>query len=359
MRIISLFLLLLSQVSYAQSSSIKSVLQQIDFKKDTVESVFIWVADNIRYDVKKLNKLKETPIAKRQNQRSISPEEHRAALINDALKNKKGVCEEYAAVFDALVKALGYEAYIVDGYTKKQNGNINRKIGHAWNAVKVNGTWKLYDATWGAGYVVEGKRFDKEYKPQWYAVEPGEMIKTHMPFDPLWQLITPITYHDFENNKRVVTDKKNISPEALSEYLEQDEKLQMESQMKRSQEMGDGTSLLKRWRKDLAQNISRHGINSKVDDLNAANERFSQGVKYFNGFIAAQKKQFKGKKYALGVTKSNLEAAKVEVAAALEVYNSVEVEDRKGKRQVDDAIDSGNKLLSEIDRALVYLAKQK
>ncbi len=359
MKKITLLFLLLSQFGHAQLGPIQTVIKEIDFKSDTIESVFLWVTDNIRYDVKKLNKLKEKPDPKGQKQPGKSREERRLELISHALKYKKGVCEEYAAVFDALVKELGYEAFIVNGYTKKKNGNVNRSIGHAWNAVKVNGTWKLYDATWGAGYVVEGKRFEKAYKPEWYAVDPAEMIKRHMPFDPIWQLREPISYQVFDTNREIPTDTIKFNPENLiAAYLRQDAKSQMESQLKRSQEMGDGISLLKRWRKNITKNINRYGINSKVDDLNAANDRFAKGVKLFNVFITAQKKQFKGKKYSLSVTKTNLEAAKVEVQSALEVYHSVEVEDRKGKKMVEDAIKGSNKLISEIDRALAYLARQ-
>ncbi len=48
---------------------------------------------------------------------------------------------------------------------------------------KIDGEWKLYDPTWGAGNVKDGKRFIKNYNKEWYDVSPGEMIKTHMPFD--------------------------------------------------------------------------------------------------------------------------------------------------------------------------------
>ena len=360
MKCFTLLFLLVSQIAYAQSNTVQSVLSEIDFKADTVESVFRWVADNIRYDVKKLNEYKKVPVSKLKNESSISPEERNIAAISEALKTKKGVCEEYAAVFDALIKALGYQAYVVEGYIKKPNGNIGRRIGHAWNAVKVNDEWKLYDVTWGAGYVIDGKRFQKEYKPEWYDVDPDEMIKRHMPFDPLWQLRKPVSYHSFDTNQEMSPGDQDFVPEDLiTAYLQQDKKAQMESQLLRSQEMGDGINLLKRWRKNTKHNIENYGINSKVDDLNAANDRFSTGVKLFNGFITAQKKQFKGKKYSLAVTQANLEKARQEVEAAMEVYNSVEVEDRKRKKMVEDAIKHGSKLLSEIDRGLAFVAKQK
>ena len=362
MKKITFFLLFISQVSFTQSDLLQQTLQTIDLKEDTdtIQAVFSWIADNIRYDVKELNKMKNKKSSDNSSDDYKNLAEKKADIIEHALKYKKGVCEEYASLFDAMVRELGYESYIIQGYTKKSNGNLNRGLGHVWNTVKVNGKWKLYDPTWGAGSVRDGKRFIREYKPQWYEVDPEEMIKTHMPFDPIWQLREPIQYKIFEENLPVKISETPYNSESLiAQHFQQDEKSQLEGQLKRSQQLGEGTSLLKRWRKRLSKSISLHGINSKVDQLNNANDEFNQGAKLFNKFITAQKKQFKGEKYTVQSAERNLQEAKKLVSSAHEVYNSVEVEDRRGKKSVKDAIAHSEKLLSEINRGLAFLAKRK
>ena len=362
MKKITLFFLFIGQISFAQPDLLRQTLQAIDLNEDTdtIQAVFTWIADNIRYDVKELAKMKNKKSSEKSSEDYKNLAEKRADIIEHALKYKKGVCEEYASLFDAMVTELGYESHIIEGYTKKSNGNLNRGLGHVWNTVKVNGKWQLYDPTWGAGSVRDGRRFIREYNPKWYEVDPEEMIKTHMPFDPIWQLREPIQYKDFEENLPIKVSANPYNSESLiAQHLQQDEKSRMENQLKRSLQLGEGTNLLKRWRKRLSKSISVYGINSKVDQLNNANDEFNEGAKLFNKFITAQKKQFRGEKYSIQSAEKNLKEAKNLVTSAHNVYKSVEVEDRKGKKSIKDAITHSEKLLSEINRGLSFLAKKK
>jgi hypothetical protein len=54
------------------------------------------------------------------------------------IENSTAVCEGYANLSAALLRAAGIPVKIVAA----------RSIRHAWNNVYVNGTWKFYDATW-------------------------------------------------------------------------------------------------------------------------------------------------------------------------------------------------------------------
>ena len=174
MKKITLFFLFIGQISFAQPDLLRQTLQAIDLNEDTdtIQAVFTWIADNIRYDVKELAKMKNKKSSEKSSEDYKNLAEKRADIIEHALKYKKGVCEEYASLFDAMVTELGYESHIIEGYTKKSNGNLNRGLGHVWNTVKVNGKWQLYDPTWGAGSVRDGRRFIREYNPKWYEVDP-------------------------------------------------------------------------------------------------------------------------------------------------------------------------------------------
>ena len=58
------------------------------------------------------------------------------------------VCEGYANVFQLLATKSGLSSVDVTGVVTRTNG---AKSGHAWNQVKVSGTWKTVDTTWNDG----------------------------------------------------------------------------------------------------------------------------------------------------------------------------------------------------------------
>ena len=55
-----------------------------------------------------------------------------------ALQNQTGVCEAYANLSAALLRAAGVPVRIV----------ASKALFHAWNNVYISGAWKFYDATW-------------------------------------------------------------------------------------------------------------------------------------------------------------------------------------------------------------------
>ena len=54
------------------------------------------------------------------------------------IETKTAVCEGYAQLSAALLRAAGVSARLV----------VNKSIMHAWNQVWTDGGWKMYDATW-------------------------------------------------------------------------------------------------------------------------------------------------------------------------------------------------------------------
>jgi len=153
--------------------------------------VYTWVATHIRYDDEGYNTGNSI-------QDDFSPE--------DVLKHRQAVCQGYSELFKALALAMGLEAEVVTGYAKGYSyrpGDKFTETNHAWNAVKIKGAWKLFDATWGsgAGENVNGKLVSKmEFDPIWFATEPKIFIYTHLPEEQKWQsLADPITLEKYEN----------------------------------------------------------------------------------------------------------------------------------------------------------------
>ena len=78
----------------------------------------------------------------------------------------------------------------------KKNFN-NNTISDAWVAAYIDGAWYLFDPTWGAGYV-NNDTFFKRFNESFYKVMPAKFIEDHMPFDPMFQLLSyPLTNREF------------------------------------------------------------------------------------------------------------------------------------------------------------------
>lgn len=101
---------------------IARALQKADASK-TIEEVFRWVADNVRY--------------------SGYAGRDRGALY--ALEHKKGDCTEYANLFVALCRANSIGARLIGGYVCPQSGVLKARDYHNWGEFYKNGTWQLAD----------------------------------------------------------------------------------------------------------------------------------------------------------------------------------------------------------------------
>lgn len=149
---------------------------QTDIEK--VRALFTWVATHINYDVDGFNS---------GNYGDLS--------VESVLASKKAVCAGYSNLLKALCLAAGFESEDIAGYAKGygyKEGDKFTETDHAWNAVKVEGTWKLFDATWASGYGTNknGKMVGtKRFEPYWFDVNPKEFIFKHLPEDSKWQLL--------------------------------------------------------------------------------------------------------------------------------------------------------------------------
>ena len=152
---------------------------------DKIRAVFYWTASTISYDVENMF-----------NQRPNQTVDYK---IKTTLETKKGVCMHYAEVFKNIANKVGIKTVIIDGYTK-QDGKIIA-IGHSWNASKINGTWFLFDPTWGSGYVND-QHYYRKLNNAFFKADVVQFGLSHMPFDYLWQLKEyPISNQEFFDNK--------------------------------------------------------------------------------------------------------------------------------------------------------------
>mgnify|MGYP006172018653 FL=1 len=119
-----------------------------------------------------------------------------AALIGDPHKHSLdhlfqsagGSCAIFANVMHRLLDKAGLEVKTVYGMVKGAGASqfINgMPVNHVWNTVKIDGTWHLLDATWGAGYVGRDG-FHREQSDLFFMVPPQRAVLSH--YDPADQL---------------------------------------------------------------------------------------------------------------------------------------------------------------------------
>ncbi|MCR5485157.1 MAG: transglutaminase domain-containing protein, partial [Clostridiales bacterium] len=75
--------------------------------------------------------------------RYVNEEDAKTVLFaKSILSNGKGVCDDYAALFLVLTRAIGLDCYYTTGYTTNTKGE---KKAHSWNTITVNGKDYIFD----------------------------------------------------------------------------------------------------------------------------------------------------------------------------------------------------------------------
>ena len=101
--------------------------------REKARAIYDYVAQNVTYDVQKYKN-----------------DEFR--WDDSALKTlelKSGVCQDYAFLAIALLRASDIEARFVEG---RAGGGVFPGR-HAWVEAKVDGSWLTMDPTWASGYL--------------------------------------------------------------------------------------------------------------------------------------------------------------------------------------------------------------
>ena len=127
---------------------------------------------------------------------------------------KEGVCQDYAELFIALCELSNIENNFVAGDGKNSSDDIGfYNSNHAWNVVKVNGRYQIYDLTWAAGsYDNEANTFEKKFNPQYFNADPVSFISNHFPDNSKWQLLDiPLSKNEYINSPVFSPEFKNLS----------------------------------------------------------------------------------------------------------------------------------------------------
>ena len=172
-------------------------------EREKARAIFRWICQNIDYDLGSFFT-------------------GRLGLTNssDVLKGRSSVCSGYSDLFSALAEKAGLEAVEIRGYGKGYSYRPGQKFSgpynHAWNAVKINGSWRLLDSTWGAGYLGQDRKYHRWFDEHYFMTPPDQFIYDHLPEEKSWQLLDrPLSQAQFEDLVYVESDFFNLGLAAV------------------------------------------------------------------------------------------------------------------------------------------------
>ncbi len=272
---------------------------------EKVRAAYVWVAANIRYSTDSLHYV-------------ILIEDHDQLIIN-SLRRKKGVCENFAAILNDICKKCGLHSFVVEGYTKQNNAMDN--TAHAWCIVYVNNAWHLYDPTWDEGVA---KSYAVPVNTVYFDVPPGVFIVSHMPFDPMFQLLEhPVSYKDFYRGN--IWSNSNNSyfnyNDSIAAYEKQNPLDEYTASVNRIQGNGDPNRMASLKIAELKMEVEI--INQDKDSALYSNAvaGYNKAINILNDLIAYRNSQFKPVKsasevdYLFAEVDKNLSAAHINIDA--------------------------------------------
>lgn len=183
------------EVSKEDHKSFRELVWHLIYARDITNelekarAIFLWLCSK---DLAKLNF---------DNVRRGSPEE--------ILMQLQSGQTTYAVVYEILCSYAHLHCKTLTGYAKgaeyKPGMRFTGEHGqHSWNAVLVNGAWRLVDCHWAArrlvGKQVTVENIRYELDEYYFMPDPHQLIFTHYPDDGSWQLLErSIALTDFEN----------------------------------------------------------------------------------------------------------------------------------------------------------------
>lgn len=249
---------MMKKIPSAETKSTRQISNYIQSKfksdKDKIRAVYFFTANYLSYDFENRFNINL----------NLTPKDR----VEKALQTRKGVCSNYAELFNELANNLGIESYVIDGITK-QNG-VNDALSHSWNAAKINSNWYLFDATWGSGYVSENQ-YLKKIDDNYFMVKPDSMILTHLPFDYLWQFSNyPLGSEQFINSKSRTKRNKIAYDSILIAYQKAPDLDKLNQSILRIESNGLNNDLILKHYQILKEELVIKGYNETVDLYNKA-----------------------------------------------------------------------------------------
>lgn len=187
--------------------------------------------------------------------------------ISATLRRRKGVCENFASLFADIANRLTIPAYVVHGYPSWSPKNKDNS--HSWVAVQNDGDWFLCDPTWDA-QSAGGEKY--------FMITPTDFIQTHIPFDPLWQLLEKPVNYPMAGSKFMYKDSVNA-------FLQLDSLQQFLAAERRIKNSTAQNNMTKNWQSHNRMNVAIIAGQNDEKLYNEAVVLVNRAGKYLNDFI--------------------------------------------------------------------------
>lgn len=253
-----------------QSEKIAEYINSVfSTESEKIRAIYVWITQNIRYDMYS-------------NPTSYLSQAQKVSLV---LRSREAVCDGYAALFQDLCSNSGIDCQLIKGYTRK-DGVIN-KDSHVWCACRINGAWKLFDPTWGAGFVRNGTFVQR--RNNYYFMTPAlVLINTHMPFDPIWQLLNhPLTNREFMRGVKpsLLPGNSFNFNDSIANYENQNQDQKLVSSVRRITNNGITNPLISKRISSLLEEMRVNNENRLIEQYNLAVRYYSDAVKSYNKVV--------------------------------------------------------------------------
>lgn len=235
---------------------------------DRIKALFSWMTFNISYDLGQVE--------------ILSRFENLDEFVTYTLKNKKAVCQGYAEVFTAVCGQMGIKALTIHGYNKV-DGRLKTDLGHAWNVAWIDGKWRLFDPTWGSGYLDNG-RYTKSFDAYYFMTSPDSLIRSHMPFDPVWQLREyPSTHDQFIEGGSRGSVYYNFT-DSLNLYYSLDEVGRAESTLRRAEATHANRKEILKMYRNFSDYVTNIKCNLEITRFNESSVLLIDAIDRFNEY---------------------------------------------------------------------------
>lgn len=168
---------------------------------ERVYTIYTYIAGHYKYD---LNRLKL--IYKQEIKREL--------YLSEVLQKKKGVCGDFANLFQTLCDSLDIGCFRVSGYSRTFSifHPVKKSYyNHAWNVVRVDGRWYPVDVTFGMQHFTNERLDQDAVNYHFLFTDPVKFGIIHLPADPVYQLLNrERTYKEFRYHRFLWKMKEEV-----------------------------------------------------------------------------------------------------------------------------------------------------
>lgn len=272
-----------TEYTYSVDSLALYIRQKFKTPETQARAIYVWMTHHLTYNV--------YPTFVSRNEVNDD-----AKQVASTLRTRSGICRQFSLLFQALATRLGIETHTVIGYTK--SGTVVMPEVHQWCVARMGSQWSLFDVTFGAGFV-EDYKFTPSPNDAYFMVFPQQAIRTHMPFDPLWQLLErPYSYEEFkagaiDSGRKVAAFRYTDS---IATFTRQSWELQLKAANHRALNNGKGNELLDYFIQLNRANIQIAGDVRVIDIHNRTMALQNRAVDSLMLFIRYRQAEFRPKK---------------------------------------------------------------